>query len=120
MKAEIIKTFRFEAAHALPNVPPEHKCSRLHGHSYRVDIHLAGEVDPRLGWVMDYGDLKALVGPILDELDHRDLGKVPGLDNSTSENLGKYLWDRIKPKLAGLTRIVVWESENNRCVYRGE
>lgn len=120
MKAEIIKTFRFEAAHALPNVPVEHKCSRLHGHSYRVDIHVEGEVDARLGWVMDYGDLKRLVEPVLGPLDHCDLGKVPGLGNSTSENLAKFLWDRIKPALSGLTQIVVWESEANRCVYRGQ
>ena len=119
MRAEIVKSFRFEAAHALPNVPPQHKCSRIHGHAYRLDVHVEGPVDEKLGWVMDYADIRAAVAPVIDELDHRDLGQIPGLANSTSENLARYVWDRVAPKLPGLKQIVVWESESNRCVYRG-
>ena len=134
MEAELIKTFRFEAAHSLPNVPPEHKCRRLHGHSYRVDVHVTGVFDcglraddesaipdpqSAMGWVIDFGRIKQAVGPVLDELDHRCLNDIPGLANSTSEMLCKYLWDRIAPSLTGLSAITVWESDTSRCVYRG-
>ena len=120
MEAELIKTFRFEAAHSLPNVPDGHKCKRLHGHSYRVDIHVTGQPDPHTGWVIDFGDIKRIVGPVLDELDHRCLNDVPGLANSTSEMLCKYLWDRIARNLPALSAITVWESDTSRCVYRGQ
>lgn len=120
MHAELIKTFHFEAAHTLPNCPPGHKCRRLHGHSYQVDIHVAGPVDERTGWVIDFGIIKQVVGPILDELDHRCLNEIPGLENSTSELIGKWLWGRIKPSLPGLSAITIWESRTSRCVYRGE
>ncbi len=119
MHAELIKTFRFEAAHSLPRAPDGHKCRRLHGHGYRVDVHVAGEVDPDTGWLTDFGDLKAIVQPILDTLDHQHLNDVPGLENSTSERLAKYLWDRIQPRLPILSAVTVWESETSRCVYRG-
>jgi len=115
MRAELVKTFRFEAAHSLPNVPPEHKCSRLHGHSYRIDVHVTGQPDGETGWVMDFGDIKRAVGPILDELDHRNLNEIPGLENSTSEMLGQYIWRRIAPQLPGLSAVTVWESETSRC-----
>ena len=119
MEAELIRTFRFDAAHSLPNAPAGHKCRRLHGHSYRVDVHVTGPVDPATGWVMDFGELKAAVEPALAALDHRCLNDVPGLANSTSEQLAKYLWDRIAPRLGGLSAVTVWESDTSRCVYRG-
>jgi len=120
MQVELVKTFRFEAAHRLPNVPPEHKCSRVHGHNFRVDVHITGQVDPKAGWVLDYGDIKAAVEPVLDALDHRMLNEIPGLENVTSETLAKYLWDRISPKLAGLSAVTIWETDDSRCIYRGE
>ena len=119
MEAELVKTFRFEAAHALPNVPPEHKCSRLHGHSYRVDVHVRGEVDPHTGWVMDFGEIKEAIRPVLAELDHRLLSEVPGLANSTSEMLASHIWERVKPALPALCAVVIWESDGSRCIYRG-
>ena len=120
MQAELVKTFRFEAAHTLACAPDGHKCRRLHGHSYRIDVHVTGPVDPRRGWVVDFGDIKAAVTPILDELDHQFLDKLPGLENSTSEMLAKYLWDRIKPQLVVLSAVAVWESDTSRCIYRGQ
>ena len=120
MKAELVKTFRFDAAHSLTGVPKGHKCSHMHGHGYRVDVHVAGPVDPKAGWVMDYADLKRVVGPLIDSLDHQNLNDIPGLENSTSELLAKYLWDRILPSLPGLQAVVVWESDTSRCIYRGE
>ena len=118
MAFELIRTFRFEAAHSLPNVPEGHKCRRLHGHSYRVDIYVTGEPDGQTGWVIDFGEMKRAVGPVLDELDHRCLNDIPGLENSTSEQLCRYLWDRIQPHLPGLSAVAVWESDTSRCVYR--
>ena len=115
MQAELVKTFRFEAAHSLPNVPAGHKCSRLHGHSYRIDVHVTGHPEPETGWVIDFGDIKRVVEAVLDELDHRNLNDIPGLANSTSEMLGEYLWRRIAPDLPGLSAITIWESETSRC-----
>jgi 6-pyruvoyltetrahydropterin/6-carboxytetrahydropterin synthase len=119
MEAELIKTFRFEAAHALPNVPAGHKCSRYHGHSYRVDVHVTGPVDPRTGWVMDFGDIKTAVAPLLEQVDHRMLSDIEGLANSTTEMIAAYFWDRLAGVLPLLSAITIWESDNSRCVYRG-
>ena len=119
MEAELVQTFRFEAAHSLPNVPPGHKCGRLHGHSYRVDVHVRGQVDDAKGWLMDFGDLKQAVAPVLEELDHRLLGEVPGLASSTSEMIARHIWRRLQPALPMLSAVVVWESESSRCIYRG-
>ncbi len=120
MEAELIKTFRFEAAHRLVGVGEDHKCSQMHGHSYRLDVHIVGPVDPDVGWVMDFGDLRAAVDPVLNDLDHRVLNEVPGLENCTSELIAKYVWDRLAPSLAGLSAVTIWEAEGARCVYRGK
>ena len=119
MEAELVKTFRFEAAHSLRNLPEGHKCLRMHGHSYRVDVHVRGEVDPATGLVMDFGEIVAAVRPVIERLDHRVLNEIPGLENSTSELIAKYLWDRIAPAVKGLTAVTVHESDTSRCVYRG-
>jgi 6-pyruvoyltetrahydropterin/6-carboxytetrahydropterin synthase len=120
MQAELIRTFRFEAAHCLVNVPDTHKCKRMHGHSYRVDIHVQGPVDPNAGWVMDFGTIKQAIEPILETLDHHWLNDVPGLANSTSELIAKYIWDLAQPAIPQLSAVTVWESDMSRCVYRGQ
>jgi 6-pyruvoyltetrahydropterin/6-carboxytetrahydropterin synthase len=120
MKAELVKTFAFEAAHNLPGMPAGHKCRNMHGHSYRVDIHVAGMVDPQTHLVIDFGIIKQTVEPVIDQLDHRCLNEVPGLANPTSEMISKYLWDNIKPALPQLTQVVVWESDTSRCIYCGQ
>jgi len=119
MQAELVKTFRFEAAHQLVNVPDAHKCRRLHGHSYRVDVHVAGEVDPVSGMVMDFGLIVAAVRPLMEQLDHRLLNDIPGLENATSERIAHYVWTHVKPLLPGLSALTIWESDTARCVYRG-
>ena len=119
MEAELIKTFHFDAAHSLTGVAETHKCRRLHGHSYKVDIHVVGTVDKHTGMVIDFAEIFRVVKPILDQLDHRLLNDIDGLENSTSEIICKYLWDRIKPAISLLSAITVWESETSRCVYRG-
>lgn len=117
---EIFKEFTFEAAHRLPHVPPGHKCARLHGHSFRVRIHVRGEVDPQMGWVMDFGDVKTAFKPLYDQLDHNYLNEIPGLENPTSEVLARWIWERLLPVLPGLSRVMVRETCTSGCVYRGE
>jgi 6-pyruvoyltetrahydropterin/6-carboxytetrahydropterin synthase len=115
----IWKEFTFEAAHRLPNVPPDHKCARLHGHSFRVAVHVSGGLDPERGWVRDFADLGAAWAPLHSALDHRYLNDVPGLENPTSEILAKWIWDRLAPALPGLSRIVVQETCTTGCIYEG-
>lgn len=116
---EIYKRFQVEAAHLLPNVPPEHKCRRLHGHSFVIEVHLDGEPDAELGWVMDYGDIKTAFQPVFDQLDHRYLNDIEGLENPTSENLAIWIWDRLADRLPALSKVVVNETCTSGCVYRG-
>lgn len=116
---EIFREFNFEAAHRLPNVPDGHKCARLHGHSYRFSVHVAGPIDPHLGWVMDFGDIKAVVQPLVERLDHYYLNEIDGLENPTSEVLACWLWERLDPELPGLTAITVRETCTSGCTYRG-
>jgi 6-pyruvoyltetrahydropterin/6-carboxytetrahydropterin synthase len=116
---EIFREFTFEAAHRLPNLPPEHKCTRLHGHSYRTTVHVSGPVDPGLGWVMDFGEIKAAMKPIVDRLDHFYLNDIPGLENPTSENLAAWIWEELHPSLPELVQITVRETCTSGCNYRG-
>ncbi len=116
---EIFREFTFEAAHRLPNLPPEHKCSRLHGHSFRVTVHVEGPLMPREGWVMDFADLKRAFQPLYDRLDHHYLNDIEGLENPTSEVLARWIWERLAPVLAGMSQVVVRETCTSGCVYRG-
>jgi 6-pyruvoyltetrahydropterin/6-carboxytetrahydropterin synthase len=120
MNVDLVHEFGFESAHMLPRVPEGHKCRRMHGHSFRAEIRIGGAVDPKLGWQMDFADVKAVVEPLREQLDHRTLNDLPGLENPTSEMLAKWIWDRVKPKLPGLTCVTVRETCTNRCEYRGE
>ena len=118
-EVELVKEFRFEAAHRLPMVPEGHKCARLHGHSFRFEIHVRGPVDPRSGWLIDYGEISDAVRPVRKELDHQYLNEIPGLENPTSEVLAAWIWVRVKPKLPNLSAVVVEETCTARCVFRG-
>ena len=116
---EIYKAFTIEAAHRLPFVPEDHKCARLHGHSFRIVIHVAGDLDPKLGWVQDFADIGVAFRPVFERLDHRYLNDVPGLENPTSENLCIWIWNELAPSLPMLSRIEVCETCNSGCVYEG-
>ncbi|HEX8453167.1 MAG TPA: 6-carboxytetrahydropterin synthase QueD [Longimicrobium sp.] len=116
---EIFKEFTFEAAHRLPNVPDGHKCARLHGHSFRVRIHVRGPVHPVLGWVADFSDIKAAFQATYDRLDHNYLNEIAGLENPTSENLAQWIWNEVAAALPGLSRVAVRETCTSGCVYRG-
>ncbi len=119
MKLELRKTFQFEAAHLLPHLPKSHKCRRLHGHSFKVDVAVAGECDPKLGWVIDYADISKAFQPIWKKLDHFYLNEIPGLENPTSENVAVWIWQRLKSRLPLLIEVVVAETCTASCVYRG-
>jgi 6-pyruvoyltetrahydropterin/6-carboxytetrahydropterin synthase len=116
---EIFKTFTLESAHRLPNVPAGHKCARLHGHSFRVEIHVSGPVDPQLGWVMDFADVKVAFDPLFRQLDHNYLNDVPGLENPTSENLARWIWQKLEPSLPKLSAVVVHETCTSGARYTG-
>ena len=116
---EIFKDFTFEAAHRLPHVPEGHKCSRLHGHSFRIRVAVDGEVGAESGWVMDFADIKEAVEPVRRMLDHNYLNDVEGLSNPTSENLAIWLWEKLAQSLPGLSRIIVQETCTSGCVYHG-
>jgi len=106
----VYKIIRFEAAHRLPNVPEGHKCARLHGHSYSVELHVEGQLDPHSGMVVDYADIKAAFLPLYEQLDHHYLNDIPGLENSTSEILARWIFGRLEPSLPGLSEVIVGET----------
>lgn len=116
---EIFKEFTFEAAHRLPNVPEGHKCGRLHGHSFRVALHLTGPVEPESGWLMDFGDVKERFQSIYDQLDHHYLNEIAGLENPTSENVARWIWEQVRPALPQLAKVVVHETCTSGAIYEG-
>lgn len=120
MVVELVKEFVFEAAHRLPEVPADHKCARLHGHSFRCEVAVRGEVDPRTGWFIDYGEITEAFEPLRLQLDHYYLNDIAGLENATSENLAGWIWERLKGRLRGLRRVTVRETCTARCDYFGE
>jgi 6-pyruvoyltetrahydropterin/6-carboxytetrahydropterin synthase len=120
MVVELSKSFHFDAAHWLPTFPEGHKCRRMHGHSFRVEVFLSGEVPPEQGYLIDYGEVGAAMKPIIDRLDHYVLNEIDGLDNPTAENLAIWIWNRLKPLLPLVSAIRVLETCTTACEYRGE
>ena len=116
---DIFKVFRIEAAHRLPNVPPGHKCARLHGHSFAVELQVSGEPGADTGWIMDFAELKAAFQPLYDRLDHNYLNEIEGLENPTSERLAVWIWERLKPTLPQLSCVTVHETCTSGSRYRG-
>ncbi len=119
MQVELTKSFSFEAAHWLPTFPEGHKCRRLHGHSFHVDVVVAGPVDPAKGYLVDYGEIKAAIQPIERQLDHYLLNDIDGLENPTAEMLAKWIFDRLKPALPLLSCVRVHETCTTEATYRG-
>jgi 6-pyruvoyltetrahydropterin/6-carboxytetrahydropterin synthase len=116
---ELVKDFHFEAAHYLPNVPAGHKCRRMHGHSFRGEIAVRGMTDPTSGWVIDFADLRAVIEPLVNRLDHYLLNEIEGLENPTSEMLAVWIWRELAPQLPILYRVTVEETCTSRCHYFG-
>ncbi len=119
MYVRLSKTFHFEAAHDLPTFPTGHKCRRLHGHSFRFDVRVEGEVDPAKGYLIDYGDIRKAVDPLVSRLDHYYLNEIDGLSNPTSENLARWIYDRLKTTLPMLKSVIVHETCTSSCEYAG-
>jgi len=118
-RMDIFQIFQIEAAHRLPKVPADHKCARLHGHSFRIEIHVAGDVDRDSGWVQDFADIRTAFVPVKEQLDHHYLNDVPGLENPTSENISEWIWNELSPILPMLSKIVVHETCTSGCSYEG-
>lgn len=119
MRIELSRDYCFEAAHRLPRVPDGHKCKRLHGHSYRVEVRIEGEVDEATGFLMDFAEVDRVLDPVVALLDHQYLNEIEGLENPTSEVLAGWLWMRIRPALPLLAQVTVSETSDSRCTYRG-
>ena len=117
---DVFKIFQIEAAHRLPNVAEEHKCARLHGHSFRIEVHVRGQLNPASGWVVDFADIKAAFAPLFEQLDHRYLNDISGLENPTSERLAIWIWNALKPTLPVLHKVVVHETCTAGCAYFGD
>lgn len=117
---KIYKRFTIEAAHRLPNLPDDHKCSRLHGHSFTIEVHVEGSIDENTGWVMDFAEISSAFKPIFDQLDHHYLNDIEGLENPTSENLAIWVYKKLEPELNNLSAVHVQETCTSGCVYEGE
>ena len=120
MHVRLTKDFSFEAAQTLPMVAPDHKCGRMHGHSFRLEISVEGEVDPLTGWLYDHSRISRAMDPLLEKLDHSYLNDIPGMENPTIENMCVWFWERLIPLLPGLAEIVIHETPTARCSYRGK
>ena len=116
---DIYVSLSFDAAHRLPAVPAGHKCGNLHGHTFSVEVYVQGDVAQGTGWVADFGDIKSIVKPYVDQLDHTYLNDIAGLENPTSENIAVWIWRKLEPELTGLSKIVVKESPTSGAVYTG-
>jgi len=115
----IFKEFTFDSAHALPNVPEGHKCKAVHGHTYHLKVFIEGELDSHLAWVMDFSDIKNIIKPIVDIIDHKYLNDIEGLENPTCEIIAKWLWDKIKPGIPLLNKIELYETPTSGVIYQG-
>jgi 6-pyruvoyl tetrahydropterin synthase/QueD family protein len=113
---ELHREYKYEAAHWLPHVPNDHKCRRMHGHSYRLTVTVRGEIHPTTGMLIDYEDIDAIVDPVIELLDHHTINDV--ISNSTAENQAVWLWEQLE-KLP-LSAITVHETARASCTYRGE
>ena len=120
MRARLTKDFTFEAAQTLPKAPEGHKCRRVHGHSFKVEISIEGEVDPTVGWVYDHANISAAMKPLLKLLDHAYINDIEGLENPTIENMAEWFWKKLESLCPGLCEIVIHETATARCIYRGQ
>jgi 6-pyruvoyltetrahydropterin/6-carboxytetrahydropterin synthase len=116
---ELTRSYRFEAAHWLPQVSSEHRCAAMHGHSYEIEVRVGGELERQLGWVIDFAEIDGVLEPLIETLDHCCLNEIEGLENPTSELLALWLWDRARPRLSGLREVSVAETRDSRATYDG-
>jgi len=118
MPTRITKSFTIDAAHWLPNVPEEHKCGRLHGHTYKIIIGVEGDVTPDTGWIVDYNEIKAAFEPLLTKMDHFCLNEIPGLENPTAEVMAEWIFKQISKTLPQVSDITVCETPTTEAIYK--
>jgi 6-pyruvoyltetrahydropterin/6-carboxytetrahydropterin synthase len=116
----IFRQFTFDSAHFLPNVPVGHKCKEIHGHTYRLVLYFEGELDKELNWVMDFAEVKRVVDPIVNTLDHHLLNNISGLENPTCEAIAIWLWNHIKPEMDCLKKVELHETPTSGAIYEGK
>lgn len=116
---EVFKEFTFDAAHFLPNVPPGHKCRNMHGHTYSVRVVVEGEIDPELGWVIDFADMKAAFQPVKEKVDHQLLNEIEGLENPTAEVIAAWMWGQLASEIPGMVRLELRETPTSGVIFRG-
>jgi 6-pyruvoyltetrahydropterin/6-carboxytetrahydropterin synthase len=119
MRARLTKDFTFEAAQTLPNAPEGHKCRSVHGHSFKVEVSVEGDVDPKVGWIYDHANISNAMKPLLKVLDHAYLNDIGGLENPTIEIMAEWFWKKLEDQCPGLCEIIVHETATARCAYRG-
>jgi 6-pyruvoyltetrahydropterin/6-carboxytetrahydropterin synthase len=117
---EIYKEFSFDSAHFLPYVPDGHKCKNMHGHTYRLRVFIEGQPDARLGWIMDFKELKDALSGVIEQLDHKLINDISGLENPTAENITIWIWNQIKPLLPLLSKIELYETPTTGVIYKGK
>jgi 6-pyruvoyltetrahydropterin/6-carboxytetrahydropterin synthase len=118
METTIATEYEFCSAHSLPKVPDTHKCKRVHGHNYKLVVKVRGVPDAKLGMIMDFFDLDAIVKPLVEQVDHRYLNDIPGLDNPTAELIAQWFWKRIKsqmPVSVNISEVLVRVYETPTC-----
>lgn len=117
MKYELKQHFQIESARFLPNLPKGHPCAEMHGHSFKIILRLIGELDSKIGWVMDYHEISKVMTPLLQQLDHKVLNQVAGLENPTSELLAKWIFERALTPIPFLKSVTIMETPSTECTY---
>lgn len=111
---EIIRTYYLECAHSLPKVPDGHKCKRVHGHNYKIDLAIGGEIDKEKDWILDFAAVDVEWQVVCDLLDHRYLNEI--IENPTAERIAEFIAKRLRVRLPGLRAVAVWETDT--CAAR--
>ena len=117
---EVFKTFSIEAARSLPNLPDDHPCTNVHGHSFKITITVSGDINETTGFVIDFDNIDTAFKPIFQMIDHSYLNDIEGLENPSSENMCRWIWTRLAPTLTGLSQIKIKETDSTGCTYKGE
>ena len=115
----LVQIVRFESARKLPEVPKGHPCSNLYGLAFKLEIHIEGDINPKTGFVVDFSEIENSFEPIKKKIDHNYLNDIGGLENPTTEILVKWIWENLKPKVANLVKLILWENEVSRVEYSG-
>jgi 6-pyruvoyltetrahydropterin/6-carboxytetrahydropterin synthase len=117
---ELSKQFRFEAAHTLGHTVDSVRNRRLHGHSYRAEVTVRGDINPKTGMLVDLSLFERTLSIARDQLDHRFLNDVPELGPATIESLAAWIWRAVAPCCLGLRRVTVYrDSSGDACSYFG-